>query len=90
MSLSKARPSDWSEDHIAKHNVTMEEIAEVLTAPHVESAGRNDTVLVTGQTEAGRYLLVVAVDEGHGQGFVITARDMSDREKRAYRKRMKR
>jgi hypothetical protein len=30
---------------------------------------------------AGRYLLVVAVDEG-GQAFVVTARDMTDAEKR--------
>lgn len=89
MSLSRPRPSDWSEEHIAEHDVTMDEVSEVLSAPHVESPGRNDTILVAGQTDAGRYLLVVAVDEGHGQAFVVTAREMSDREKKAYRRRAK-
>jgi len=90
MPLIWPRPSEWSEEHIAKHNVTMEEVAEVLSGSHVESAGRDDTVLVSGQTEAGRYLLVVAVDEGRGQAFVVTAREMSDSEKKAYRRRVKR
>lgn len=87
MSLNRPRSSDWSEEHIAEHSVTMDEVAQVLAAPHVESLGRNDTILVTGQTRAGRYLLVVAVDEGDGQAFVVTAREMSDREKKAYRRR---
>jgi hypothetical protein len=40
----------------------------------------------TGQTYAGRYLFVVAVDED-GQGFVVTARDMTDAEKKTFRKK---
>lgn len=68
----------------------MDEVAEVLANAHVESPGRDNSTLVTGQTDAGRFLLVVAVDEGDGEGFVVTARDMSAREKTAYRRRTRR
>ena len=44
------------------------------------------TTLVYGQTHAGRHLLVVAVDEG-GQAFVVTARDMTDAEKKTFRRK---
>ena len=36
--------------------------------------------------EAGRYLLVVLVDLGSGVWNVATARDMTDRERRLYRR----
>jgi uncharacterized protein len=42
--------------------------------------------LVYGRTYAGRYLLAVALDEG-GQAFVVTARDMTDAEKRTFRRK---
>ena len=64
----------------------MDEVAQVLAAPHIESPGRDDTVIVAGTTEAGRHLIVVAADDG-GRAFVVTARDMSASEKRAYRRR---
>jgi len=66
----------------------MDEVAQVLAAPHIESPGRDDTVIVAGTTEAGRHLIVVAADD-RGRAFVVTARDMSTSEKRAYRRRMR-
>jgi uncharacterized DUF497 family protein len=89
MPLREPKPSRWSEEHISEHGVKMDEVAEVLAAPHIESTGRDGTTIVTGQTDAGRYLLVVAVDD-HGLAFIITARDMTESEKRAYRRRAKR
>ena len=40
-----------------------------------------------GQTDAGRLLLVVVTGAGDGRDFVITARDMTAKEKRTFRKR---
>jgi hypothetical protein len=45
---------------------------------------------VLGRTFAGRYLaLILAPDEGGRTAYVITARDMDDREKAIYRRRVR-
>ena len=76
------RDSDWSARHIAAHGVTLDEVREaILERPYWSVPGRDGTTLVYGQTYAGRYLLVVAVGED-GQAFIVTARDMTDSEKR--------
>ena len=53
MPYSEPKPSEWSEKHIAEHNVTMDEVAQLLAAPHIESPGRDDTVICAGTTAAG-------------------------------------
>jgi hypothetical protein len=58
----------------------------ILERPYWSVPGRDGTTLVYGQTYAGRYLLVVAVDED-GQAFVVTARDMTDAEKKTFRRK---
>jgi uncharacterized protein len=81
------RDSDWSARHIAAHDVTLDEVREaVLERPYWAVPGREGTTLVYGQTYAGRHLLVVAVDE-NGQAFIVTARDMTDAEKKTFRKK---
>jgi uncharacterized protein len=81
------RDSDWSARHIAAHGVTLDEVREaVLEHPYWSVPGRDGTTLVYGQTYAGRYPLVVAVDED-GQAFVVTARDMTDAEKKTFRRK---
>ena len=42
--------------------------------------------MVYGRTYAGRYLLVAAIDE-NGAAFIVTARDMTDAEKRTFRRK---
>ncbi len=82
------RWTEWSEDHIGAHNVTPAEVEEVLfSRPRWIAIGRNDTTLVYGQTHAGRYLLVVASDEGDDVAFIVTARDMTDTERRTFRRK---
>jgi hypothetical protein len=56
----------------------------ILEHPYWSVSGRVGTTLVYGQTYADRYLLVVAVDEG-GQAFIVTARNMTDAEKKTFR-----
>jgi hypothetical protein len=89
MPLRAPKPSRWSEEHIGEHDVKMDEVTEVLGARHIESPGRDGTTIITGQTESGRYLLVVAVDD-EGLAFIVTAREMTESEKRAYRRRARR
>jgi len=82
VSCSRLSGTATSARHIAAHDVTLDEVREaVLERPCWTVPGRDGTTLVYGQTYAGRYLLVVAVDED-GQAFVVTARDMTDAEKK--------
>ena len=79
--------SEWSARHIAAHGVTLDEVREaILERPYWAAPGREGTILVYGRTYAGRYLLVVAIDE-NGAAFIVTARDMTDAEKRTFRRK---
>ena len=81
------RDSDWSADHIAAHGVTLDEVREaILDRPYWAVPGRDGTTLVYGRTYAGRYLLVVALAEGD-EAFIITARDMTEAEKKTFRRK---
>jgi len=81
----------WTEDsetHIGRHNVTPLEVEQVLyRQPRLAVAGRDDSTVVLGQTDAGRLLLVVVTEAGGGRDFVVTARDMTVTEKRMFRER---
>jgi uncharacterized protein len=84
----EVRWTAWSEDHIARHRVAPAEVEDVLfTRPRWTTAGRDDTTLVFGTTMTGRLLLVVTVDEGDGVAFVVTAREMTEQEKRTFRRK---
>jgi hypothetical protein len=81
----------WNEDrieHIALHAVTPEEFEEVCFGRSLvlraRSEGRNPVYFVLGQTEAGRYLSCVVIAFPGELGYPVTARDMTDREKRRY------
>jgi uncharacterized DUF497 family protein len=80
-------------EHIARHNVTPREVEEVcfgkplVQQPHAK--GQNPVYYVLGQTDAGVYLFCVIVRLADGKGYPVTARPMTDREKRRYRRRKK-
>jgi hypothetical protein len=83
---------DQNEDHIARHSVTPEEAEEVVfdaSSAFFRTGGgeRPLRYLVLGLTEAGRYLLVVLEPPTRGQTYVVTARDMTDGEKRRFKRR---
>ena len=65
----------------------LDEVREaILERPYWAAPGREGTILVYGRTYAGRYLLVVAIDE-NGAAFIVTARDMTDAEKKTFRRK---
>ena len=81
---------EWDDEnvgHIARHNVDPEEVEEVCCLNPLVMRGRENRYLVYGQSEEGRYLLVVGVYLGQGSFRVITARDMTDSERKFYKKR---
>jgi hypothetical protein len=81
---------ETDEPHIYLHNVTEQEVSEVLIRPLEDRSGYNDSRVAKGQTRSGRYLKVIYVPDPTADSlFVITAYDMSEKEKRALRRRMR-
>ena len=75
-----------------KHNVTTDEAEEIFDGSpryrFIESGdveGENLYVAL-GQTRAGRYLIVYFVHKKTGEALMISARDMTRKEKRTYGK----
>lgn len=82
----------WPRDrivHIGRHGVIPEEVEEVCfghsLVQRAKSEGENPVYYVLGMTSAGRYLFCVIIRFPDGKGYPITAREMTDKEKRRYR-----
>lgn len=81
------KDSAWSADHIARQGVSLDEVREaVLEPPYWQAEGKGDTILMYGRTYAGRYLLVVVVED-NGEAFIVTARDMTSGEKKTFQRK---
>jgi uncharacterized DUF497 family protein len=83
----------WPRDrieHIARHGVTTEEVEQVCFGKafvrQTKSKGKNRVYYVLGQTTAGRYLFCVVISFPDGNGYLVTAREMTTKEKSRYRK----
>jgi uncharacterized DUF497 family protein len=76
-------------DHIARHGVTPEEVEQACRGrplvQRAKSQGENPVYYVLGQTDAGRYLFCVVIRFPDGVGYPVTARPMTDKEKRRYK-----
>jgi len=80
------------DDHVldkieSRHGVPFREVQEACYSQqrHVRR-GREGLYKVFSQTGGGRYLLVVLADVGGGVWRVVTARDMTQQERRLYRR----
>ncbi len=55
---------DTGAPHIHTHDVTEDEVEEVLASPGEDRPGRERSGIALGPTQAGRYLRVIYVAEG--------------------------
>ncbi len=86
--MREIRWTDKTEDHIAAHAVTPDEVEQVVhTRPRLLLTGREGTRYLFGTTGAGRYLLVVLAEAMDGRDYVVTAREMTDTERQAFRRK---
>jgi len=84
----------WREDIMDKlwwkHNVTVEEVEEVFAnRPYVEKIEKGhyqgeDVYASTGQTESGRYLIIIFIYKLDQRALINSARDMTPSERRKY------
>ncbi len=87
----------WQEDVLDKlawkHQVRPEEVVEIFNnSPRIERMERGhrpneDLYVASGQTEAGRYLVVFFIHKKDGQAFIVTARDMTSKERKRHGKK---
>lgn len=90
----EVRIISWDQDtvdYISKHGVSPEEVENLLFNDDelpVIMRGREGRYLTYGKTQGGRYLLVVWVMK-YRKTKIITARDMTDKEKQFYKRAKK-
>lgn len=81
---------DWDETnilHIARHNVEPEEAEEILyNRPLIRKSYQN-RYAAYGQTNNGRFLVVIYMKKSLNIIRIITARDMESKERRLYERR---
>jgi len=87
----------WPEDridHVASHGIEPEEVEEVCFGRalllQARSKGKNPVYYVLGQTAAGRYLFCVVIQFPNGNGYPVTARSMTHKEKQRFNQWKKR
>jgi hypothetical protein len=77
--------------HIYEHNVSEQEVEDVLGGSLQDIRGRDDSRFAIGQTGEGRYSRVIYVpDPVPDSVFVITAYELGPKAKRAIRRKKKR
>lgn len=80
---------DWdekNENHIAEHGVAIFEVEEaILFDKPFYQRSREDKYIAYGVTEETRFLFIVFVIKGSSRIRVISARDMTEKEKRHYK-----
>lgn len=92
MRITEILWTDVDVEHIARHGVSQGEVEQLLAShpvwrrgPRHLASGRT-TVYALGQTDSGRYLLVVLSPRGGSRARCVTAMDMDVKTRRFYEK----
>jgi hypothetical protein len=76
-----------------KHHVSEPELRQVFNnEPKVRTIGKGkikgeDLYVALGRTDAGRYLVVFFIMKTSKEALIVTARDMTEKERRRYEKK---
>lgn len=89
MKIRKLVWNEWNEEHILKHGVSKQEVEEVCFSKHFAIKSGRSKVAVWGQTENGRYILVILGARDYNDYYPISTREMDNREKSQYKKWIK-
>ena len=77
-------------DHISRNGVLPEEVEEVCFGEALiqsaKSSGANPVYYVLGETSAGRHLFCLVIQFPDSKGFPVTAREMTENEKKRYKR----
>jgi uncharacterized protein len=79
---------DWNIDHIARHDIVPEEVELSLNDPDaIFLQAKQGRVMILGRAKKRLIAAVLNAQEIRGLYYVITARDMSKKERAFYRSR---
>ena len=88
VNIYRADRFEWDDvniDHIARHNVTPDEVEEIFDGPRYIVRSQQGLYNAYGRTASGRYLFCVFVEARDGESVrIITARDMTETERKLY------
>lgn len=81
-------------EHVASHGVRPDEVEEVCFGDplvlRARTQGKNPAYYVLGRTDAGRHLFCVVIQFPDAKGYPVTARPMTDGERRRFNQWRKR
>lgn len=87
--ITKLIWDSWNTNHIAKHNVSVQEVEIALSDPKAVFLGTyNNRIMALGRAKK-RLLAVVMSKNEKNAYYVVSARDMADKERKIYRKEVK-
>lgn len=75
----------FNQSHFSKHAVSMAEVEEALQDPDSKELGAHSGRFLKLGRAGKRLLTLVLSKEDNGKFYVVTARDMSKKERRFYR-----
>ena len=75
---------DWNRGHIKKHKVSIEEVEEVWKDYSLIVESYLERSMIFGRTKKGRLLTVVLSYLRQIRPYVVSARDMSYKERKVY------
>jgi len=83
--------SETGRPHLCAHDVSEQEVEDVLARPGEDRPGREGSRVAIGRTRAGRYLRVIYVPDPEPESvFVMTAYELKGKPLTAYKRRMRR
>ncbi len=71
-------------DHIKKHDVTRVEVNQVVKKDYKNQPTYGNRLMIFGKTKKGRSLTVILIEKEKNNYLVITARDMSKKERKYF------
>mgnify|MGYP001599278190 CR=1 FL=1 len=83
---------DWTEErrvHIARHNVSAEEVEDVVYGKHYAVRTKQGRYRLIGQTAQGRYIVIILEPSDHDWFDPITARNATKNERKLYLRKIK-
>ncbi len=75
---------DWNKEHIKKHNVTVKEVEETYRTKLIKLESYAGRKMLLGATKNGRLLSIIVSFAKQKQPYVVSARDMSKKERIIY------
>ncbi len=84
----------WNEETIEhiweRHHLSIEEVDEAFRDPEaLIHTGKHRRQVIYGKTIGGRYLTIIIQPMSRKEARLITARDMTDSERKRYKRRFK-